>query len=78
MFSPGRPPEYKPSAAVAHFPEVLQEAQYCTVKVEPWSASWSGPSLTDHFIYDLWFNVQTDEDVTRFWTNWAASLGARV
>lgn len=38
----------------------------------------NGPAWGDHFIYDLWFNLQTDADITRYWTAWARSFGAPV
>jgi hypothetical protein len=35
-------------------------------------------ALDDHFVYDIYFRSKTDEDITRYWTNWARCWGAAV
>jgi hypothetical protein len=32
----------------------------------------------DHWVYSPWWAGATDEDVTRFWRNWAVAYGAKV
>jgi hypothetical protein len=31
-----------------------------------------------HFVYDIYFDAYTDEDITRYWTSWARAFGANV
>lgn len=37
-----------------------------------------GASWPDHYLYNLWFDLRTDADITRFWTVWARNFGAPV
>lgn len=42
------------------------------------SAPIPGTERTDHYVYNIWWDGVTDDDVTRFWRNWAVAVGAKI
>lgn len=85
-FSPAPPPGYRPNMLDSAVPRcqtpriytrMYQHDQEGNVVPTMYQLR-GGPELPDHFSYDLWWDVQTDANVARYWRNWAASVGAQI
>lgn len=37
-----------------------------------------GTGRQDHYVYNIWWSGVTDQDVGRFWRNWAVAVGAKI
>lgn len=37
-----------------------------------------GTGRPDHYVYNIWWDGITDNNVTRYWANWAVAVGANI
>jgi len=81
-FSPANPPGYVPNKLETVFPRNYVTATKYSRSYAPGNLNaWTrvvGKEYPDHYIYDSWWNTQTDEHVNRFWRSWLISVGVPI
>lgn len=81
-FSPSLPPNYKELAGSGAIQRPGAQAfQQFKRRFDVFgynSAPVPGTERTDHYVYNIWWDGTTDDDVTRFWRNWAVAVGAKI
>ena len=80
-FSPAMPPNYAALAAAdtikrpqSGFVESKRVYGLEGFKSEPIP----GTESPDHYVYDMWWDGRTDDNVTTYWRNWAIAVGAKI
>lgn len=70
-FSPANPPGYIPNQLSTAFPQgYIVAGRYFEHKLIQ--------EYSHHYIYDQWWDTQTDENVNRFWRSWLISVGVPI
>lgn len=71
-FSPANPPGYVPNQLQTAFPRGYIVASEYTADRKLIR------EYPNHYIYDQWWDTQTDENVNRFWRSWLISVGVPI
>lgn len=81
-FSPSAPPSYRDNVANNAIQRPSAQAfQQFKRRFDTFgynSQPIAGTERTDHYVYNIWWDGTTDDNVTWFWRNWAVSVGANV
>lgn len=84
-FSPSLPPNYKNLVALdqIHIPGETHFQEFKRTHDKDWWSDYKiapvpNTAREDHFVYTPWWEGKTDENVGRYWRNWAVSVGADI
>lgn len=90
---PNDQPDFSPSLSGPNYRHLLDAGEiYLPGEIsfqqyertyDSWSAEYKTEAVRntvepDHYVYTAWWAGVTDEDVGRFWRNWAVSYGAKI
>lgn len=84
-FSPSLPPDYQSLASRGYIqrPGEVYFQEFNRTYDSTWAADYKaepvpGSHQKDHCVYNPWWHGKTDENVGRYWRNWAISVGADI